>query len=196
MAILFYIIPAVLNEIGNSRGPKYLKWRQHDGLDVQWSAKDYGSIDIMIVAVNAEQVAHDFLLAQTDVYQFPENIEVNVPLASVNTLQSYLEVNGIPGDWTSPSQTWRITLRTITSMFLYMQRLRGVSGQNPLEWGYTLNTQWRNVTAIHKAGIVDAATSLGYDTGFMKNNTLIRAIIKTFADAWGAQPIYFGFVTL
>lgn len=205
MTILFYLIPVMVviitppgEDPQTYRGPSYLKWFQNpDGLAVRWSCKDYGSVDMMLCAVNAEPADHDWLAIQSDVYQFPQDIDVNVPQSSVATLQAYLEAHAVPGDWTSPSETWRSTLRTITGMFLYMQRLTAMTGNvSPLDWGYTLNTQWRNVEAEHQDAIVASAASLGYDTSFIGNNTLLRAIIKAFADVWGAAPIYFGFVTL
>ena len=48
MTVQFYLLP--LDQIGQARGPAYLKWRYRDGLDCHWSVKDFGDHPISIVA--------------------------------------------------------------------------------------------------------------------------------------------------
>lgn len=199
MAILFYLLP--IEVIGNMRGPMYLRWQDGPnapGLVVtHWSMRDYGSINMGVVAVDGDSTQHTTLAAQANVYQFPENLDAVMTSGQRGVLSAYLETHDVPGDWIANGDTFRVALRTVTGMFLYMQRLTGMTGNvSPLDWGYTLNTQWRNISAAHRTAIIDAAMSLGYAVDFIANNTQVRRILKVFADAWGTQPIYFRFVTL
>lgn len=200
MSVIFYILPVMVVVVSGStyRGPSYLAWRMNPtGLAVQWSCKDYGSIDMMVCAVNAEAAQHATLAAQSNVYQFPENLDAVMTQAERSALSAYLESHAVPGDWIAAQDTFRVALRTVTGMFLYMQRLTAMTGNvSPLDWGYTLNTQWKNISAAHQTAISEAATSLGYSVSFIGGNTQVRAILKNFADQWGSKSIYFGFVTL
>lgn len=196
MHIQYYLVP--VQQIGLYRGPSYLKWRWNPGgLDVQKSCKDYGSINQMICAVNAEIVAHTWLAAQASVYQFPIDIEVNPSPAELSELETALEAVYIPADWLSPSETWRGALRTVTGMFLYMQRVTAITGDNPLtDWGVTLNTQFRNLDQDKQDALIQATNDLGYDSSVIRDNWTLRIILKNMADGWGDRPIYFGFTTL
>lgn len=195
LSVQYYLLP--VQQIGNYRGPMYLKWRFNpDGLDVQWSCKDYGTINQMICAVNAEQIQHDWLAVQDGVYQFPANLEVAPSPAELSALETALEAAYIPADWLTPSETWRVNLRTITGMFLFMQRLTAITGNDPLDWGVTLNTQFRNIPTLYQSAIIEAFDTLGYDSSVLKDNWTLRIVLKEAADQWGTQPIYFGFTTL
>lgn len=194
--IHYYILP-VDTHVPNYRGPLYLKWRFNPaGLDVPWSCKDYGSIDVMICAVDADAADHIYLAAQTSVYQFPENLNVTPSPAELSALEAVLEATYIPAQWLSPSETWRDAIRTVTAMFLLMQRLTGITGSNPLEWGVTLNTQFRNLEQQYQDAIAEAFDTLNYDSGAIRDNWTLRVILKTAADNWGDSPIIFGFTTL
>ena len=194
--IQYYLLPVqVVNDV--YRGPSYLKWRWNpEGLDVPWSCKDYGLIDVMVCAVDGAQADHDYLAAQGDVYQFPENLEVNPSPAELNQLETYLEGAYIAADWLSPSETWHEALRTVTGMFLFMQRLTAITGNSPLEWGVTLNTQFRNLDQVYQDAITQAFTDLGYDDSVIRTNWTLRVLLKNAADQWGEKPILFGFTTL
>lgn len=197
MTIRFYILPIERN--GNTRGPKYFAWRYDPdppGLADAWSILDYGLIDMGVLVSDITDTDHTFLAAQADVFSFPVDLDVTMTAAERSTLSTYLEAHGVPGDWVSAQDTWRTALRTVSGMFLYMQRLTALAGSSPLDWGYNLNTQWRNISASHQTEMTDAATSLGYDVSFIRNTTQIRALLKTFSDAWGNQTIYMGMTTL
>jgi len=112
-----------------------------------------------------------------------------------NALGSFLEGVAVPGNWLTGSQTFRSVLRTISGMFLFMQRVSTLFGGNPLTSGISLNTQWRNVPANLQAAIETAAAEWGY-TGSIAANTTMRNLLKQFADLWGAKPIYMGLAEL
>ncbi len=199
MSVRFYILPVQRVTVNGSdyRGPMYLKWRMNpDGLDVLWSLKDYGSIDMGTIAVEATATDHTTLAAQANVYQFPENLDVTMTQAQRSALESYLEAHAVPGDWIAPGDTFRSGLRTVTGMFLFMQRLTTKAHSNPLDWGITLNTQWQNLTIQQRGWITESFSSMGYDLSFVRASTQMRRIIKAASEQFGAKPIYFGMVTL
>jgi len=197
--IEYFFIPVQVVEINGAiyRGPSYLRWRMNPGgLDVPWSCKDYGSINnVMVCAVNAEQADLTWLAAQAGVYTWPVNLDVNLPQAERSAVTAYLEAQFIPATWILPSHTRRAALRRITGIFLYMQRLTAIINSDPTTWDVTLNTQFQNLTAEQQPAMVQAATSLGY-TWDIAPTDLLRNILTDMADAWGVQPIYFGFTTL
>jgi hypothetical protein len=200
-SIIFYLIPVMVVAGGGGRdyrGPSYLKWRMNpEGLAVQWSCKDYGSINnVMVCAVNAEQADHDTLAAQDGVFTFPADLETAPSPAELSALEAALEAAYIPADWLSPSMTWRENLRTVTGMFMFMQRVTTVAGDNPLDWGVTLNTAFRDLPAGKQEALLIAFDTLGYDSSVVKTNWTLRVVLKNAADQWGERPIYFGFVDL
>jgi hypothetical protein len=197
MAVRFYLIPVqVVDEV--FRGPKYLKWFMNpDGLDVRWSCKDYGAIDMMSCAVGSEEQGdHDYLAAQADVYQWIEPLDGQMTAGERAEVTTYLESAWIPANWITPADTRREAVRTVTGMFLFMQRLTAITGSTPIEWGVELNTQYQNLDLEYQEAIVDAFDTLGYDSSVIRDNWTLRVLLKNAADQWGETPILFGFVTL
>ena len=192
--IQYFFVPVQV--VGNYRGPSYLKWRMNPtGLDVPWSCKDYGTVNnVMVCAVDADTTDLAWLSAQANVYTWPTALDENLPQQERSAVTAYLEAAFVPANWISPSDTRRESLRTITGMFLYMQRLT-VLGGNPLDWGITLNTQYDNLTVEQQGWLEQAALDLGYAWDVAPNDT-IRNILKEMGDAWGERIIYFGFTTL
>lgn len=200
--IQFYLLP--IERIDNYRGPSYFDFKGHESiaghiqLDIgeQWSMKDYGSIDMSVLAFTAAEAKHTDLIGRANVYQFPENLDVTMVLADRQALNTYLEAHGIPGDWLKQGDTFRYSLRTITAMFLYLQRALAILGYpaDPFA-GLTLNTRYGQLTTAYQNALSQAASELGYTWGVAANDQ-IRKIWKDMADQWGSQPILFGFVTL
>lgn len=189
------VIPDLPAEPTPYRGPAYLRWRMNpDGLNVQWSMKDYGIIDHGIVAVNAEDADHAWLAAQTGVYQFPANLDGKPSATLRNAMKARLEDVRVPGNWISSSDTYRVILRTVTGMFLFMQAITGRAG-DPFELGISLNTTYGDLPAAVQQVVAEEAVRVGYTSPIPPTAT-VRAILKTAADAWGATPILFGFVSL
>jgi len=195
--IRFYILPIERN--GNARGPKYFGWKYDPnppGIDCIYSIVDYGSIDMCVLAADILQADHDALILNTDVYAFPENLDTTMTLANRQALNTYLEAHAVPGDWLKAGDTFRVAARTVSSMFLYLQRVLGIMGYptNPFS-GLTLNTRYSSIpNPLHDA-LHTGATSLGYAWN-VGNNDQIRKIWKDMSDQWGSTPILFGFVTL
>lgn len=201
MSVLYYLLPVMVIWIGEQdyRGPAYLEWRMNpDGMVVtDWTCIDYGSINRMVCAVDASPEQHAQLATHADVYQFPANVDTSMPQAEMTGLTTFLEGTYLPAQWLAGNLTYRQVLRTITGMYLFMQRLTTLSGNvSPLDWGISLNTQYRNLSTQQQAWIAEAFASLGYDASFIRSNTTVRQILKAASDQWGAKPILFGFATL
>jgi len=193
--IRFYILP--IERVGNARGPKYFRWRYNEtGISCPWSMKDYGSIDMAVLAADILQADHDALVLNADVYALPENLDPLMALADRQTLNTYIEAHGIPGDWLKQGDTFRSVLRTITAMFLYLQRALAIL-EYPVDpfAGLTLNTRYNQLTTAYQNALSQAASELDY-TWNVAANDQIRKIWKDMADQWGNREIYFGFVTL
>lgn len=201
--IRFYILP--IERVGGGRGPAYFNFRGHieaghiqldNAAGEGWCMKDYGSIDMAVFALNAAEVKHTDLSSRLNVYSFPENLDPTMTQAQRSALNTYLEAHAIPGDWLKNGDTFRSTLRIITAMFLYLQRVLAILGYptDPLA-GLTLNTRYGQLTTAYQQALSQAASELGYAWGVVANDQ-IRKIWKMMAYQWANAPIYFGFVTL
>lgn len=197
MTVRFYILPIERN--GRYRGPRYFNWSYDPdppGIDCQWSIKDYGSIDMGVVAADIADTDHNALILNSDVYAFPVDLDSTVDNAGRTAINNYYEVHGIPADWVGIGDTYRSVLRITCGVFLYLQRVLGIIGYPTDPYaGLTLNTQYRNIpNPLHDA-MQTGAISLGY-TWDVVGTDQIRKIFKMMSDQWGSKPIYFGFVSL
>jgi hypothetical protein len=158
--------------------------------------KDYGSIDMAVIAADILQADHDALILHSDVYAFPENLDLVTTVQERQALNTYIEAHGIPGDWLGAGMTFRTILRTITAMFLYLQRVLALIGYptDPFT-GLTLNTNYSDISNPLHDALYNAAIELGY-VWAIGNNDQIRKIWKMMSDQWGSAPIYFGITTL
>lgn len=197
--IRFYLLPIERNAAGTSRGPKYFAWRYDPdppGLSSQWSMKDYGSIDMAILAADITQADHDALILNADVYAFPADLSASMTLTNRQAMNTYLEAHALPGDWLSPTDTFKSAARTITGMMLYNQRVCAILGYPTDPYaGLTLNTQYRNIANPLHDALSQAASELGYAWN-VANNDQVRKILKLMADQWGNAVIYFDFIEL
>lgn len=210
MTVRYYLIPVEV--VGSYRGPKYFNWRfsqQPGALNVMWSMKDYGLIDQAVIAADVSEADHTYLAGKSDVFwdippDLPD-IDGQPPVDDMRTiritsqertdLSNYLETIAVPAQWIT-NEYWADVLRIITGMFLYMQRLTAITGDTPLDWGITLNTQFQNLTQEHQDAIIQAGTDLGFDVSWIVPNMTIRNLLKNMADQWGSKAIHFGFTTL
>lgn len=194
--IRYFLLP--IEQVGNNRGPEYLSWRFDDDLDsVQclWSMKDFGNINTAIVAVDcATQAQVDDLAGRANVFAISANLDAQMTAQERSDLTTYLEAQFVPAQWLA-SDTWRQATRTITGMYLFFQCTTARTGQNPLDAGLTLNTQFQNLPVLWQTAINDCYTALGYTVNYSANTSL-RNLLKGAADQWGARPILFGFAEL
>lgn len=188
-----------MQEVGNARGPKYLKWRFNPtGLDVPWGIMDYGLMPVCIAWANVTPAQNTTLLANNDVRLglLNSNLDNTITAQQVQAVRDGLEFLDIPGQWVDVTDTWRVVLRTTCGLFQYAQRLHGKFNVKIVPDGYTLNTTWAQIPAQGKQFLLDTALELGIDTSGATAQTTLRQIYKAFADAWGDKPLMINGVTL
>lgn len=200
MAIRFYIVP--IEQVGNARGPEYFHWRFDQnpvaGLEgIRWSLKDYGSINVGIVAADVTTAQHNILAVQSDVTAIPANLDATIGGGNLTAVRNALEGLRIPGAWVQANNSYRTVVRTVTGLFLYAQRVTALAGGQPLlRLNDNLNTQFQDLPADIRAAMQQAAEEFGYDTSGLTATSTLRQILKQFADDWGETPIEFGLTTL
>lgn len=197
MPVRFYVLP--VERVGSARGPEYLPWR-HDANPAEsvavanWSMKDYGLIDRAVLAVDATNAQHTTLNGKPGAIQFPANLDATPTAQQRTTVKDALESQNIPSGWVGAGDTWRSILRGVTGIFLSMQRVTGIVGTDPAEWGVTLDTTFDAFPAEVQDAFTLAAQELG--AASIPASATLRAILRTMADRWEERPILFGFVEL
>lgn len=204
MTIRLYVLPMERNVALDSRGPKYLAWsRDPDPSDNvgedDWRVLGYGLYDWGIAAVEATATVHGLLAAKADVQAIPANLDNTVGAANRDTVRAFLESVALPGNWVQNGTTWREVVRTVCGMILFGQRYDGIrQAASPGAPAFgsqiegNLNVQWGNIPQGIRDAVLETAQSFGYDTSGLTDTTLVRAILKNLADAWGDQPVFFG----
>jgi hypothetical protein len=204
VTIRLYVLPMERNAEMNSRGPKYLAWsRDPDPSDnvgeTAWSIMSYGLHDWGLAAVEADATVHTALAAKADVQQIPADLDNNVGAANRDTVRAFLESVALPGQWVQNGTTWREVVRTVCGMMLFGQRYDGIrQTANPGAAAFgdqiagNLSVQWGTIPQGIRDAVLETGESFGYDMSFIVGTTLVRAILKSLADLWGDQPVYFG----
>jgi len=156
---------------------------------------DYGfTPNALLVAKNIIPIEHDLLVANLDIYAFPENLDQPVADPTVDT---FFEGIHLPTDWLTPSTTYRELLRQVAGMFQFNQRYAGIVSNATGEWRSifdtaTLNTRLRQMTAQEQAWFLQTVESFGYDPELINDNSQLRLLIKQAGDYWAAKPFYIG----
>lgn len=202
MTIRLYVLPMERN--GTARGPKYLAWgRDADPSDNigedAWSMLNYGLHDWAIAAVEATDAIHALLAAKPDVEQIAADLDANVGAANRDRVRAFLESAALPGQWVQNGTTWREVVRTVCGIILFGQRYDGIRQTSQPgapafgdQLAGNLSVQWGNIPQGIRDATLETCASFGYDTSWIANTTLVRAILKQLADLWGDQPVYFG----
>lgn len=193
--IRFYVLP--IQVVGTARGPKYFKWRYNpDGIDCQWSMKDYGLIPACLLAANITQGQHDALMLNDDVAAAPENIDATVTSAALPRVQTVLNALRIPAEWVTTSHTYRTLLRMVAGLCLFAQRYHGMHNEQLIDNAAALDLRWNQIPTARRGRIIATVDALGYDYSQVTNTWTVRRILKHLADQWGEKPVLFGFTTL
>ena len=195
MAARFYIMP--IQVVGNSRGPKYLKWRENsDGIVCRWSLMDYGLIDAALVAADVTQEQHEQLVAEPDVAAAPVDIDQNISEIAIPRVQQVLEALRIPAEWIDSTYTYRQILRMVGGLFQFAQRHHGMHGEALIDSTDQLDLRWNQIPQARQNRIKATADNLGYDYSAVQPTWLMRRILKHLGDQWADKPLLCGFVTL
>ena len=197
--VRFYILP--IEQVGNYRGPEYLPWRFDQNpitelAGVAWGMKDYGAINTAIVAADVTTEQHTLLAAQPNVIAIPANLDEPIGAARLAATKAAIESLMIPADWVLATHTYRQIARYVTGLFLYAQRIDGITGgQSVFGLDANLGTQFKDLPANIRAAMIQAANELGYYTGDITATNTLRVILRKLADEWRG-PIYFGIAEL
>lgn len=176
-SLRFYVVPVELNAKGH-RVPKYVR-----SMGLESSQMDYGLDDTFLVACpSITDAQHTTLAANIDVIAIPQNLDAQIGLTALSTVQSKLEGLRIPADWVTTSHTYRDVIRVTGKVFQLMQRFHGMQLRTFFESGITLDTRINQLTQAQRQALVDAATSLGLDTSSVTGPMSLRQALKIIAD--------------
>lgn len=180
MTVRFYILPietvALWSEAQGCdvprRGPKYLHWLHAvaplaELKGVTWSQKEYGLVDMTIVAADVTPAQHTVLAAQAGVIAVPDPIDSAVGTTRLAATRAAVESLNIPGGWIQATTTYRTIVRTITGMFLYMQRITAHTMQNPFTNGLNLAATYSSLPFIWREAILSGFKSLYIEVPFV-----------------------------
>lgn len=103
----FYLLP--VEQAGNARGPRYLRWRFGQGVAAAWSLKDFGDAPIALVASEAEINRPDALRLDDWSSQSREQI------------RACLRSAGLEPQWVCGADNWREGLHRLAGLALAHQ---------------------------------------------------------------------------
>jgi len=191
----FYLVP--IETVGSARGPKYFAWRfdpDPPGLASAWSLMDYGFMPSgLIFCPDVIASDHTFLAAQSDVYDFPEVL--NVTISDRTAMDAFFEAISIPTDWLTAGSTYLEFLRKMAGMFQFNQRYNGISGGHSIfENGRTLESNWNSLSAQEQSWFLQTSVSFGGPAS-IPGNPKLRSLTKQAGDLWGETPFLLGGVT-
>lgn len=199
MTVRFYVMPITLHTT-SIRYAKYFAFILDPTppyINCPSAMKDYGLIDYCLVAADIADADHTALIANSDVLAIPINLDSTLTVGARNTARTFLENFNIPAtNWLNTGMTYRAVLRTVTGMFLFVQRMTAILGHGIDFASVPLSIQWQNIPADYRSAMQQAANELGYNYSGVTATTTLRQILKLMADALGSQPVLFGFVTL
>jgi hypothetical protein len=185
----WYLMPII--GTGTRQDPLRAKYISDVGI-TDWAMMDYGLLPVCIAVADVTSQQHSDLIANADVHAVPLNLDAAIGPGAVTTVRALLEGLAIPGNWVQASDTWRTILRTAAGLFQFAQRLHAEFGITVLGSGATLDTTWAELPQGAKDILLTTAQMLGIDTSAATGSTTLRQIYKAFADAWGAEPFFFG----
>lgn len=179
MSVRFYIVPKI--GTGSSTAdpirPKYIA-----ALGVPFAAMDYGLEDTFLVGADVSAQQHTDLAVNVDVISVPQDIDNEIGLTALSTVQSKLEGLHIPAGWVTVNHTYRDVLRVTGRLFLFMQRFHGRELRKFFESGITLDTRINELTQAQRNALENAAVSMGVDVSGITGPMLIRQALKIVAD--------------
>jgi len=193
--IRFYLLPIVEVQLPSgivARGPKYFNWKFGSGLMNDWNIFDYGFVPYCLLATpDINQVDHDALAANADVYAFPENLDAPV---SDPTIDAFFEGIHIPTDWLTPSTSYRELLRSVSGMFQFNQAYGGASGVRASLFDAVSLGDRINALSTEQRGWFDQAL-VDLKLPPVGGNPQIRQLVRQAASLWEGQTFYLGRVS-
>lgn len=196
-----YLLPVlrIIDERGDQRGPKYIKWRDDlTGLEgYGWALMDYGFAPFGLVLIkDISQADHDALILNSDVYAYPPLDALDVAIAPQDNLDTFFEGVGVPTDWLNPANTYLEFLRQNAAMFQFNQRYSGIAAADSgethdlIEDVGGLDIRYNTWSQQTKDWFNATLADLGYPP--ISGNPRLRQLMKQAGDAWGSSPFFIG----
>lgn len=198
----FYLVPVEIVSQGEgheSRGPKYFDWRFDPDppalISSQWAWMTYGFTPYgLLLAIDISPTDHASLIANSDVYAFPENLDQPVTDPNIDT---FFEGIHIPTDWLTPATTYRELIRQTAGMIQINQRYKGIAANETGEWRsifdtMTLDDRLRDMTSQEEEWFYKVVESFGYSRDIISRNTKFRTLLKQAGDFFAEKPFYLG----
>lgn len=193
----FYLLPVIT--YNNTRGPKYFRFGIGEdpspGIESPWSMMDYGFVPYaLLVAKDITQADHDDLILNSDVFAFPDNLDL--PVTDPN-IDDFFEGINIPTDWLTPATTYRELMRQTAGMFQFNQRYAGIysttyGGVHSIFDNATLSTRLRQMTDQEQEIFLATVDSFGYDSSQVNDNNQLRLLGKQAGNYWVDQTFLLG----
>jgi hypothetical protein len=189
-----YIMP--ITGVGTREDPRVPKYRNTilTPNGTIWAMMDYGYRSTCLLAAETSAIVHNALVANSDVFAFPDNFQVSgATVSSQSTaVQTSLEGFGIPAHWVQSQDTYLSVAHTTGAMFQFAQGLNGILGNVDPFAGATLNTQFRNLAQATQDATHQVGARFGWDTSGITPTMTLRNMVKYMADQWGATPLLLG----
>lgn len=175
----FYIVPKVGDGLtpDTAARPKYVA-----DSGVSWAAMDYGLEDTFLVGCEVSSEQHTQLASQLDVIAIPADLDSQIGLTALTTVQNKLEGLHVPADWVTTSHAYRFVVGVVGRLFLYMQRFNGREMRKFFEVGITLDTRVNQLTQAQRTAMLNAAIDLGLSTAPVTNSMTLRQALKILID--------------
>ncbi len=154
-----------------------------------WGMIDFGLEPTCIFVAEVTAPEHTTISGQTDVYSFPDDIDVQLGAQNANTLKNYLETRNIPANWAGNTDTYRSVVHVVGGMFQFMQRLNAFSPIPLFGSGITMETRFNQLSPTMQTALIAAANSMGYDTTSISGGLTLRLALKQLADSWTGGTI-------
>ena len=154
----------------------------------------YGHTSVAVTLVKTSQVYLNQIQSQSDAEFLCIETEMGDALGGPrrNAVDSYLEANGIPGNWIKTPDTWQDTLRGIIHIFFFAQRYEGLFTNALIDDATAnsvgLNTQWQNIPTGFQDNLNAVAADHGFPTPIGSGTDLVRNILKDMADLFQNKP--------
>jgi hypothetical protein len=188
-----YIVPSMTVPNGNgfAHGPVYFEWRFGTGYTaIQF--QDYGFVNAYIVLANLSLEDHTALMANTDVFVYPENLDDKISQQDMADLRTIFESFNVPADWLTASNTYRELLQQFNGIISFANRYAVIAGEfgfPPGTWLFNdidLDTQYsafpQDVKAIFDATLESFEDERGVTFPSILPNMTVRQMLKAASD--------------
>ena len=118
----FYLIP--IETVNGERKFKYMRTQLDQSGFTNYTGMDYGARPQGVLCFNAEQVDHDSLSSNQDVYQFPLDLSQDVAANELQSLRVELNSRGFSSLWVTSPAPYGGVVRNVAKSCLVVQHVQ------------------------------------------------------------------------